>query len=750
VSVAYDKLVALLTRFDEDAFVALANRGLFRRAQKESEKLAPQLLADDDATVSVRVGEHTIVFDARGPAHAKCTCPSITVCQHILAASIWLQQTHSSQSAAAPTSATSLAASPLLAATNETGDKTNAATIPPSSAQSTATDLLTPLREELLALPLAALTKYAGKPGYRWAWQFVNDLEIETSFTIAGEKNLVLGFARPRITFRFMGGGLDGLIADSDVAQLNRYRVAAVLALRVACGEATVAPEDSKAGATGALDLGKDHQLAESADDNLKSSRQKLRASAVQLITECIALGLSHLSDGIEQRFATLAVWSQGAEYYRLALLLRRIADHVEQLLERAGNADEHRLLDELTIAFGLVSALEIADQSGLTPQHLVGAARSRYEDVGTIELIGLGAQAWRSPAGYIGLTMLFWSPRDQAFLSCSDARPENQRGFNPVARYKAAGPWSGLGAPELLTGSTFTLTRASTNAIGRLSANAHTSLANIRSGSAAQIRETLNTFHSWTTLAEVLAQHKQSVLASAQPMKDWAVIAPASFGTAHFDKVTQTLNWPVFDQDDNIIVLELAFDDFSAHAIKRVEVMTQNQLDAGVLVVARFRRSAHGLIGEPLSLIRNEDKTNKTAVDALHFDAPEKASVVSKWLDELLAVTARTNVVNEYTNPLTPSRPTVLGEFHSALQRMAERGLTTHTPSQDVSATPLEGWKTRLDASGWNVFSHALSPIAASEHTSHALLRANYLYLQYQRMTNDSAVMQQVLYDFT
>jgi hypothetical protein len=107
---------------------------------------------------------------------------------------------------------------------------------------------------------------------------------------------------------------------------------------------------------------------------------------------ECMELGLSHLSRGIHERFATLAVWAQGAEYHRLALMLRRIAHHVEQLLERAGGADEHRLLDEITIAYGLVASLNYTASQGNSPSHLVGAARSRYEQAGSFELLGLGA----------------------------------------------------------------------------------------------------------------------------------------------------------------------------------------------------------------------------------------------------------------------------------------------------------------------------------------------------------------------
>ena len=77
----------------------------------------------------------------------------------------------------------------------------------------------------------------------------------------------------------------------------------------------------------------------------------------------------------------------------------------------------------------------------------------------------------WRSASGYLGLTMIFWSPAEKAFYSCTDARPEVLRGFDPIARYKAPGPWGGLGAPEQATGKMVTLTGALMNSAGRLSA---------------------------------------------------------------------------------------------------------------------------------------------------------------------------------------------------------------------------------------------------------------------------------------
>ena len=188
----------------------------------------------------------------------------------------------------------------------------------------------------------AELSKHAGKAGYRWAWQFVLDLDAEHGFTAGGDRHVVLTFSRPHMTFRYLGGGLGNMIADLEVARIEKYRVAAVLAFQRAQGVALTPPEPVGAARGSGLDFGKDHAAGSPDQENLTESRQRLLASGQQLICECLELGLSHLSQGIHERFATLAVWAQGVEYYRLALLLRRIADHVENLLERTGAADEH------------------------------------------------------------------------------------------------------------------------------------------------------------------------------------------------------------------------------------------------------------------------------------------------------------------------------------------------------------------------------------------------------------------------
>jgi len=697
------QLAAQLRRFDEEAFVALANRGLLRRAQKDLEKQPPVLVEEAADSLTMSVGEHHVRMDARGPGHAQCSCPAGGICQHVLTAALALQ---SAEPVAGP------AAAPQATAVEPAPDAT--------------ADSVAHLHEALLGFGSADLLRHAGKTAYRWAWQFVQDMDSEQDLRIDGGRNIAIGFRQPRLTFRYMGGGIESLLGDLSIAQIEKYRVAAIIAYQRAHGVEPTPPESS-APRNAALDLGKDHALADTAAGSQESSRLRLRQSTRQLLGECISLGLSHLSSGIQERYATLSVWAQGAEYYRLALLLRRLADHVELLLERAGNADEHRLLDEMALGFALVSALDTAAARGAAPAHLVGRARSRYDEIGSLQLIGLGAVPWRSASGYVGLTLLFWSPSEEGFLSCTDARPEVQRGFNPLARYKAAGPWSGLGAPAQATGRRLVLGNAQLNAQGRLSAADKTSATVQDFVPAAELTQLLNPCARWSELLEQQSLARRSLLAEAQLMKEWVVLRPARFSTARFDPARQVMIWPLLDDEGETLDAEVPYSGFTSHLIERLEQIPDGQLPAGTLLVARMRNGAAGFIAEPLSLI-HPAPGGSAAVDALHFDSAPAQGIASKLLSRLKRRTGSAEA------PALTVLPEALRELRHWMHQVADRGFAEQL-AEEVSRD-LAIRSGRAKAAGFTAFSaESLSPAQLAPR----LLGMHYVCLQYEHLLDGS-----------
>ena len=244
------------------------------------------------------------------------------------------------------------------------------------------------------------------------------------------------------------------------------------------------------------------------------------------------------------------------------------------------------------------------------------------------------GAVPWRSPTGYVGLTMILWSPAEQEFLSCSDARPEGQRGFDARARYKASGPWAGLGAPAMTTGRRVQLSAPQINAAGRLSGSDKTSASVLPQQSAADFVAALKPLSSWPEALQARTATRLSLLATPQPMKDWMVLRPQRFAAARFDAARQVLVWPLFDAEDNRLDAELAYDEYTAHAIARIEALESSS--DGTLLVARLHPGLNSLVAEPLSLVRPNATGNSNVVDALHFDAAPNPGVFSRLLDRL------------------------------------------------------------------------------------------------------------------
>lgn len=85
-----ETLAAQLSAANEDTLTALANKGLYKRAVKDTEGLTAEYVETDD-TIQISVGGEQCVI--RFPFEkSTCSCPSRTVCRHILGALLLLKK----------------------------------------------------------------------------------------------------------------------------------------------------------------------------------------------------------------------------------------------------------------------------------------------------------------------------------------------------------------------------------------------------------------------------------------------------------------------------------------------------------------------------------------------------------------------------------------------------------------------------------------------------------------------------------
>lgn len=619
-------VAAVLGRYDDEAWIALANRGLLRRARKDLETLEVRVTSETHEGVEIAVGDRIVRIGVAGPGEAVCSCPSVVICQHIITAGLWLA---------------SVAPAP--------SDRSGAA---PAAGR---------LHDDLMAIDAATLTSYAGLPGYRWAYQMIGDQATPPS--VARDSYLAVTFKWPALTVRYLGGGLDGLVLDQPVSHAERFRVAAVLAWQRAHGLVLPPPPAPRARASGESE----------SSISRSESRARLRMTVSELLRDTVAIGVSHLSPAIHERLTTAATWAQGAEYHRLALLLRRLADQVDLLLARSALADDLILLDEIAIAHALVAALDAAASAGTEPTALVGRARTAYDPVRSLDLIGLGGRPWRTGSGYHGLTCVFWSPSRQQFLTWTDARPDSLPGFEPRARWQQPAPWTGLSTPAASTGRRLTLTHAQVSPDSRISAVESTTAAVAALGGD-ELMSLLPVRTSWRELAPTRIHGLSD---PADPTSQWTVLCPAQALPSRWDTASQTLRYTLLDDDGEALILDIPWSRLHAHVIGRLEVLGEN-LPAGALVVARVARRRGHLVGEPLSLVL--PRRAISPIDALHFDDRPECRP-SPLVERLLKSNTPDRPVPDNDEPQPAAVPVALAELRALIEAQAQRGCAGVTP---------------------------------------------------------------------
>ena len=661
-----------LTALDDEALAIAASKGLVRRAQKELQKgMAPKLQNNADSLVW-EVDGHTVTLPPTGFLDAHCTCPAADICRHLLAAYIWgRSQLQPNRSESSPSPETDVPRMP--------------------------------------AYSLDDLVSWAGKPVVRDALAFLD----RESHQIESADPICVHFPQVNITCRYFAATrLTGMLCSCKTRQVCLHRVASVLAVLRSQGIALSLPETAQSARTeiGAMEA------------------VQVIAKAQILLEKTVSVGLLHLSDISYQRFVTLAVSTQAAKLPRLALALRSIASDIDLSLKRDAAADSDRLFGRMAHTYALCAALQ--QTAPAHPIRLVGRSQSHYDEVGVLELIGMGAYPWRTQSGYGGLTVLFWDKTAQQWCSWSDTRPLFHRNrFKPERAYRQPGPWEGIAHPAEASQSCLRLYNARRNYQQRLSTSSQITGVTLRPTQSADWRSISCCFQDWETLRQYVVSTLPMGLAESTPLERLAVIQPHHWGQRQFDPVQQCFTWELWDPDNQLLILRMTFTSTDAAAFEQLE-----QLDptaSGVSgVIGAISLKAEVLYCYPIALCRQSDP-GQSAIINLHFPPKQRASaaaIASQPLSEATEADLDT-LASARSAPNTS-----VDNLIATLQRLAERG---RNALDQAAFSDLIRQANYVDTVGMATLAEAIRQWGESSgQSSSQLLKIRYLcylYLQTQ-----------------
>lgn len=668
------KLCRLLASLDAAALEALANKGLLRRAQKDLDRgIETRICAETDSSIRVRVGDFEVTLPESGPAMASCSCPAVGVCQHILTAVLFLQK--------------------------EAPEAVPAQAMAPSASSPVAT-LPSP---ELMNITPEQLEKWAGKPSFRAGLKLVCQFPPE----IIAEKAVRIHFSLINLEVHFLpGGGLDGMIVSGGKGDSRQFVVAAVVGFQRANGKEWNIPAEA---------------APLEASEGAPRSRAEVLDSCQTLLAETLNNGLSRISPANQQRWATLAVSALGVNLPRLALLLRGIGDEAAIVLTRDARSDLGRMLDRMAQAHALCSALQAGGDS--PRPDLVGLHRTRYGEVGHLDLVGAAAWPWRTASGYEGLTVLFWDPSGKRWNSWTESRPRHQLAdFKPLTRYTQPGPWEGAESPRQLARSSFRLMNARRNPSQRLSGSGKSRV--LVTGPANLHSQNLAVIENWEQVSEVSNALVEVGLKEANPLNSFVVVKPAVWGIRSFDAVTQVFTWVLADVHERPLIAEIAFDELTEPAMKFMESVPPTSVE-DALLVGRIQRTARGLSLHPYAL-----HTRKADVINLCLDTVAKNSGSPSQVESLEDEAFESEEESEPVVAFSPALSRVLDEVDDALLALGEAGLASSNP---LRIERLRQAVPRTERLGLQTLKVGLENTANNPHAAF-VLRAAYLCRLHRR----------------
>lgn len=559
-----DTLKEMLKHADDDYLTGLCNKGTVKRAYKDLGQETPAAKwQETEAEVALK--EETCVI--RMPlGESTCSCPSRSICRHIVTAILWLKQEQAED--AAPEKEEAAAEDTEGSAQKEekaTAEQKNTEKTPKSTPAGEKEQAKPHLLEEILQIPPDRLKRACRGRKFEQFLAHMNAGELppieESSIitvTLPWEKatvKLLEPFAYSSCTCHSR--------------ELCAHKAQAVLAYQILKGR---------------LSLKELSGLRE--EESLWDEEQVRRAgkSVLESVLHQMYTGLSRQSPEISASLERLAVITHRAGLPALESRLREAAAEYQKYFTRSAAFRSGTLLGILLWIGQRARELSKAKNQEEI-RRLAGSFRDTYEPAGKLHLLGMGGRTFSSRTGYEGEIYYFLEPEKKKWYTWTDARPvfyEGVRRRPPASSENAPAPWGLNCNREQLQYLEFDLMNAKVASGGRLSVSRDSKGEAL--GSRSLKTEGLREMILWDYEELLLENFGGSEGKAGQEMQNRAegrrekpvLVGAVRWGETVFDTVEQRFSWNLFDPEGRSLFISLRYTKEERLVIQMLERLEQ------------------------------------------------------------------------------------------------------------------------------------------------------------------------------
>lgn len=553
-----------LAAIGDDYLIGLANKGIVKRAYKDKEETVSEILSLGEEA-SVKVGEETVTI--RMPlGESRCTCPSRSICRHVILGILVLKEAcgqQSQQASQAGKAAVQTPAGDAAPAAADASDpqisKAGNTSAPQVSVTQEQEDMARALSQEIAAYPLSALRKAMGVRNYQ---TFLKQRKSGEKARITRSSVAVVQLPGDawRVT---LISPLEYSSCTCHKKGLCPHKAEAILWCKLEEGSATEEELSAE------LLEGPDFQLHE-----IREAAEQMK----RFLLELMETGLPRTSPEILNNLERLVLVAHQAALANFEGYFRALQESYQKYLKRVASFQTRDLLTQIAKLYRRVSIL-LETESAEEIARLAGEFRAEYLEAGNLDLKGAAVQDFESRSGYAGKTIYLLEENTQEWYTYTMARPvfydnKNRRG-NPG---HSQAPWGLEMTLEDMAQAAFRLTGAKCDERKRLSSSQESRAEAKPVKDSIPFQETKWYYQDFRKLFQERIRKRDDWLReqedSLREEQALVFLQPSFCKKAVFDDKAQKLTLSLFDGAGREVTVELTYskkEDWGIRYLERV-----------------------------------------------------------------------------------------------------------------------------------------------------------------------------------
>lgn len=484
---------------DDDYLIGIANKGIVKRAYKDLEGAEISAEYNDNSVIVSLSGEKCTIVSPLGDS--KCTCPSRSICRHIITSILWLRNNSKSNNA----------------------DTTN-------NESSENVSISEELKAELSKFPINKLQLAMKKQYYT---SFISKAKIG-KFPQLSETSIITGnIPDENINVRLLYP-LEHSTCSCHSKELCKHKASVILTWQLQNNIVNLDDIKIKDENSIKIDIDMVHDTAKSAKD---------------FLYDILSNGLVRTPEDISEYAESMAVMCHNAHIANVERLMREIGNRLNGYIQHSASFNPKTLFSIIMDTLILLHKIENTKDENVLPKYM-GEFKNTYILSETLELIPLAQRHFSSASGYEGDIYYFLNKdanSENKILSYSNVKPT----FYGNNRSKYNAPWGLYGTlneilnseirlknPKLFHNKISSSNDTTAQLIGKSNLNSNIVYDNIYINYQKMVKDTFG---------------KRDNTSEEHPV----LVAANNCLSSNFDEINQTQEIVIEDYDNNFLTIK-------------------------------------------------------------------------------------------------------------------------------------------------------------------------------------------------